>query len=121
MEYTEFGKALKKILIEKGVRVYDVAKGLGVSSAFVSSVITGKKNVPESWVDSLKKLLSLTEEESVLLSEKASQSKDVYKIDVTNCSQLAKNTVYAFQRNLSDLDEETLQQLNEILNKRGEK
>ena len=121
MEYTEFGKALKKILIEKDYRIYDIAKGLDVSSAFVSSVITGKKNVPENWVEKLTKLLDLSEQESVLLSEKASQSKDVYKIDVTNCSQLAKNTVYAFQRNLSDLDEETLQQLNEILNKRGEK
>ena len=59
MEYTEFGKALKKILIEKGVRVYNVTKRLGVSSAFVSSVITGKKNVPETWMESLKKLLNL--------------------------------------------------------------
>lgn len=121
MEYTEFGKALKKILIEKGVKIYDVAKGLNVSSAFVSSVITGKKNMPETWIEELKKILDLSEEECSLLNEKANESKDVYKIDVTNCSQLAKSTVYAFQRNLSDLDDDTLKQLHEILSKRGDK
>ena len=121
MEYSEFGKALKKILIEKEMRIYDIAKGLNVSSAFVSSVITGKKNIPEGWIDNLKNILNLSSDEYVLLREAANQSKDIYKIDASNCSQLAKNTIYAFQRNLADLDENTLKELNEILKKRGGK
>ena len=116
--YSEFGIELKKMLIERGIRIYDLAKRLNVSSAFVSSVITGKKNVPDGWVDQLKDILILTKEQYDLLLEKAEKSRDVYKIDVTRCNQLQKNTLYAFQRNLEDLDEETLKKLNEILEKK---
>ncbi len=121
MNYSEYGKELKKILIDKNYRIYDLASALSVSSAFISSIITGKKNVPEDFNEKIAKVLSLSTEEKEMLDTKAALSRDLIKIDLTMCNQTAKNTVLAFQRNLNSLDEETLEKINEILNNRGDK
>ncbi len=121
MNYTEYGKELKKILIDKNYRIYDLASALSVSSAFISSIITGKKNVPEDFNERIAKVLLLSNEEKELLDAKAALSRDLIKIDLSMCNQNAKNTVIAFQRNLNDLDDETLEKINDILNKRGDK
>ena len=42
MAYSEFGKKLRKILIDNNIRISDFARLLQVSSSFVSSVICGK-------------------------------------------------------------------------------
>ena len=44
MNYSSFGKELRKIMIDNDSRLYDLAKALGVSSSFVSSVICGNKS-----------------------------------------------------------------------------
>lgn len=43
MQYSLFGKELRKLIIDQDLKVYDLAKKLGVSSAFISSLMTGKK------------------------------------------------------------------------------
>lgn len=121
MNYSEYGKELKKILIDKNYRIYDLASALSVSSAFISSIITGKKNVPEDFNEKIAKVLSLNNDEKEMLDTKAALSKDLIKIDLSMCNQNAKNTMFAFQRNLNDLDDETLEKINEILNNRGGK
>lgn len=120
MEYTEYGKELKKILIEKNYRIYDLAKALSVSSSFISSIVTGKKNVPNDFNEKIAKILSLDSNELEKLNTKAALSKDHCKIDLSQCNHTAKNIILSFQRNLSDLDDETLEKINEILNKRGD-
>lgn len=121
MNYSEYGKELKKILIDKNYRIFDLASALSVSSAFISSIITGKKNVPEGFNEKIAKVLLLSNEEKEILDTKAALSRDLIKIDLTMCSQNAKNTALAFQRNLNGLDDETLEKINEILNNRGDK
>ena len=121
MEYTPFGKELKKLMINKDIRMYDFAKELGVSSAFVSSVLTGKKNVPYEWFSFIRDYFQLSLEELINLENLAQESKDQCKIDLTNCNDLARKTVLEFQRNLNELDDETLKQINKIIKKGGGK
>lgn len=44
---TEFGKILRIYRIDKGMRLYDMARDLKISSAMLSSIETGKKPVPD--------------------------------------------------------------------------
>lgn len=118
MEYTPFGKELKKLMIDKNVRVYDIAKELNVTSAFVSSVLTGKKNVPKEWISFIHEYFHLSLEELSKFEKLAEASKDQCKIDLTNCNELARKTVLEFQRNLNELDDESLKQINKIIKKR---
>ena len=121
MEYTLFGKEFKKLMIDKNVRMYDVAKELEVSSAFVSSVLTGKKNVPHEWFSFIHDFFHLSLEEISKLEDLAEASKDQCKIDLTNCNDLARKKVFEFQRNLSELDDESLEKITKIIKKGGGK
>ena len=44
---TEFGKALRKIRIDRQQLLKDMANKLGVSSAYLSAVENGKRRMPQ--------------------------------------------------------------------------
>lgn len=48
---TEFGKALRKLRIDNDERILDMAKKIGKSSAFVSSIEHGQKPLPDAFDD----------------------------------------------------------------------
>ena len=48
---TSIGRFLRKLRIENGEILKDMAEALGVSSAFLSAVENGKKKMPESWIE----------------------------------------------------------------------
>lgn len=59
---TEFGKILRKIRIDNQELLKDMAKKLGVSSAYLSAVETGKRKVPSDWVPKVAALYTLDRE-----------------------------------------------------------
>ena len=77
MNYSSFGKELRKIMIDNDSRLYDLAKSLGVSSSFVSSVICGNKSVPEDWIPTIVKKYNLSKEEEQSLIDKMIESKNI--------------------------------------------
>ena len=50
---TQLGKELKKLRIDIGVTLLGFSKMLGCSSAFLSAVETGKKRVPDNFLEIL--------------------------------------------------------------------
>lgn len=54
MKLTEFGKVVRKARLEANVTLLDMATTLGVSSAFLSGLETGRKKVPEEWTQKIK-------------------------------------------------------------------
>ena len=54
------GRFLRKLRIDNGEILKDMAEALGVSSAFLSAVENGKKKMPEGWIEKLKTMI-LTE------------------------------------------------------------
>lgn len=47
---TQLGKELKKLRIDLGITLMDMSKKIGVSSAFLSAVETGRKRVPDNFL-----------------------------------------------------------------------
>lgn len=47
------GKELKKLRIDLGITLMEMAKTIEVSSAFLSAVETGRKRVPDNFLDTL--------------------------------------------------------------------
>lgn len=117
MQYSLFGKELRKLIIDQDLKVYDLAKKLGVSSAFISSLMTGKKNVPENFIDQIIPILKIDNDEVLKLKKLSEMSKDVYKVDLTKSNNLARETMFTFQRNLNDLTDEDLIEIKQILEK----
>lgn len=48
---TEFGKLVRKARIEIGTSMMKMAEDLGVSAAFLSSIETGRRSVPDQWIE----------------------------------------------------------------------
>jgi transcriptional regulator with XRE-family HTH domain len=106
---TPFGIVTRKLRLDKGLRLMDMAAKLGVSSSFVSAVETGKKPIPPAYVASIIRTLGLTKAESLDLQKAADRSKTF--VDVDGLKGTQRELVAAFARKLDDLPPEFLEQI----------
>lgn len=60
---TILGDKLRGIRIKNNQILKDMADTLGVSSAFLSAVENGKKNMPTNWIDILQNAYALSDSE----------------------------------------------------------
>lgn len=55
MRITEFGRIVRKSRLYIGVSLKEMADTLGVSSAFLSGLETGRKKIPSIWTENISK------------------------------------------------------------------
>lgn len=115
MERSSFGKELKKLMIDNDECLIHLSELFEVSIPFVSAVISGKKNVPENWIDKITIHYELNLQEKNRLKDLADESKQMLKINLNNCSNAQRGLALQLQRNLNNLDEEEIKQLMDIL------
>lgn len=106
---TPFGIAIRKLRLDKGLRLLDMAEMLGFSSSFISAVETGKKPIPAGYVDSVVRVLALTPAEARELEMAADRSRAFVDVDRLKGSQRA--LVAAFARKLDDLPQDFLEEI----------
>ena len=110
---TPFGIAMRKIRLEKGLRIMDIAAKLGLTSSFISAVVSGKKPIPGSYVASVVRVLCLTQPAALNFKESADRSKTYIDVDALEGSQ--RELVAAFARKLDDLPPEFLEQIKKMV------
>lgn len=118
MEKSSFGKELRKLMIDNNESLIDLANLFEVSVPFVSSVISGKKNVPDSWIDKISTHYGLNLQKENYFRDLAEESKQMLKINLTQCTRPQRGLALQLQRNLNNLEDDEIKQLMEIL---GEK
>jgi len=106
---TPFGVAVRKLRLDRGLRLLDLAERLHLTSSFVSAVETGKKSIPAGYVESVAKAMSLTPAQALELQRAADRSKTVVDVDGLPGSQ--RELVAAFARKLDDLPPALLEQI----------
>lgn len=117
MNYTSFGKFIKIFRIKRHEYLKEMAQKLGVSSAFLSAVETGKKRIPEDWIEKIIDLyqLSGSEKDELILSfEETNQS---IKIDITDVSLVKMSVAHVFARTFEKMDDREAQVLLDFLEK----
>lgn len=112
---TDFGKFLRKIRIDRGEILKDMAEKLNVSAAYLSAVETGKRNIPEQWVDKISELYGLSEEEKNNLIGSADNSAKSVTLSFDNMSDFHKETAILFAREFENVDTETLDKIKKLL------
>ncbi len=60
MKLTELGKFLRKLRIDNGELLKDMAIKLNVTPSFLSMVETGRRGVPKKWEKKIEKSYSLS-------------------------------------------------------------
>lgn len=118
MAYTEFGEYFRILRIKHHEVLADAKEFLGVSTAFISSVECGKKNVPDDWVGKIAIHYDLSDKEIGELERAIAKSKKTLKIDLSAASILKKSVALQFQRSFQDADDETMRKIQELLEER---
>ena len=117
---TSIGMFLRKLRIDKGEILKNMADTLGVSSAFLSAVENGKKKFPEAWHQKLADKYELSPEQKDELQQAIIESKDVIELNLQRATAGNRQLAISFARQFDSLDEKTSRQIFDILNKHKE-
>lgn len=112
------GKFLRKIRIDNGELLADMAEKLGVSSAFLSQVENGGKKPPKDWEGIFLSKYSLTCEQEREFRDCIFDAVNSRSIDLTNYVDNDKDIMLSFARKLNTMDDEQKVKIMKIINKK---
>lgn len=113
---TRFGRFCRKLRIDNGKLLFDMAQQLGVSSAFLSKVENGKAKPQADWLDIIATEYSLDEDS---IDELANSIKEAREKQVINISELSgddKDMMLAFARKLDTMPKSDKEKIRKLLN-----
>ena len=119
---TEYGKVLRKIRIDKGEILGDMAENLSISSAYLSSIETGVRKVPEDLTNQISKKYKLNQ--STISKLKKAELANMKEIKVSFSSQTTtrrKEAALLFARTFNNLNDIDFERIREILTKMEDK
>jgi len=114
---TLFGKFCRKLRIEQGELLKEMADKLGVSASYLSAVEVGKRNVPNDWLDRLSSIYSLNASEQAELLRSIRESQSSIKFELNKMNKSDRDLVMAFAREFKGLGDEDRKKLQNIFNK----
>lgn len=112
---TAFGKFCRVLRIEHNELLKDMADRLGVTSAYLSAVEVGKRNIPADWVSEISIAYELSEDRKIQLQDAIDQSVMQVKIDLQRCNEQQKQVAVMFARKLDNLSNDELSNLFKII------
>lgn len=112
-----FGKFCRKLRIDNDELLYDMAKKLGVSSAFLSKVENGKKKPPKDWEDLLIQKYDLNEMQIRELKKGIFEAQNYDSIDISGMSDNDRMMMLSFARKFNQLDK---RKIKDLLRKDGD-
>lgn len=108
---TQFGKFCRKLRIDNGELLKNMADRLEVTSSYLSAVENGKRNIPQEWSERISILYSLSGEQIQELEEAIALSQSEIIIKTDNYSDNEKKFLAAFAREFSSLEEEQIEKI----------
>ena len=108
-----FGRFCRKLRIDHGELLFDMASKLGVSSAFLSKVENGKKKPPTEWLDALKEIYNLKASQADELEQCVFEAQNYDSIDISNFEDEDKLMMLSFARKFNRIDKEKIKKLLE--------
>ena len=113
---TNFGKFCRKLRIDNGELLYDMAQRLHVSSAFLSKVENGRSKPPAEWKTEIASLYVLTQEQLKELNESIDEARSKTVIDISALKPDDKDMMFAFARKLDSMNEADKDKWKRMLN-----
>jgi transcriptional regulator with XRE-family HTH domain len=102
---TELGKFLRHLRINLNELLGEMAEKLEVSPSMLSSVETGRKNMPVNWNEKIPKLYNLNSDETKKFKELAIISANKISMDLKNTKIPHKDLAFQFARKFHTLDD----------------
>ena len=105
-EYTKFGEELKILRTRRHQSIQDMADALGVSKGFLSKVESGKKAIPENWIDIITDYYHLKPYPRQILEEAAALSKTRIQIILREVPNYKRILAIKFEKYFDQIDED---------------
>ena len=118
MAITKFGEYTRDLRIDRGENLKEMAENLGVSSAFLSAVENGKKQVPKTWYEKISSIYELALKEKEKLRNAIEESKNMLVLNLQNVTQANKEFALVFARSFEELTDEERKKIQGILTKK---
>ena len=115
---TILGDFLRKLRLSNKEILKDMAKNLGVSSAFLSAVENGKKKMPTAWEAKLQEIYNLTSAQMTELKDAVMESSDIVELNLKGSSAQNKELAISFARQFDTMDEQTSKAILEFLKRK---
>ncbi len=113
---TPFGKLVRKLRIDRSLLLKEMANGVGMSSAWLSGVETGRKPIPAGLVEKVANFFDLDKSGRAELAEAAENSRRDQSIK--NVAVDRRDVAAALARRFNELDEGDLAKIRELLTKK---
>ena len=110
---TPFGIAVRKLRLDKGMRLLDLAQSMERSAAFISAIETGRKPIPDGYVVRVARAMDLTPPEIRILRRAADQARKEVRVDKMPAEQ--RELVAAFARRLDDIPADIMRALKKVV------
>lgn len=117
---TELGRALRKMRIDVGETLGDMAEKLDITSSYLSAIEKGKRPAPDGLVERISVLYGLGAEASDRLSAAADKTIQNIKVNLEGATDQKRDVALCFARSFDDLDDETAKSVLELLRKKRE-
>lgn len=115
---TPLGKALRKLRIERGWLLKEMADGAGVTPSFLSGVETGRKSVPSDLIKRINRWAGLAPDVVRDLERQAELSRKEFKVGMPKVSNSADLQAAALLARFGELPPEDREHIRDILLRR---
>lgn len=120
MAMTGLGKELRKLRIDLGATLAGMANTLGISSAYLSSIETGKKPAPTDFVDQLAKHYAAVQQQRHEFEVLVNQARQEVVLRLGEASTEEYELATALARRFSTMSQEQRDALQRLLHKGDE-
>ena len=116
---TNLGKFLRKLRIDNGEILKDMADKLNVTASFLSAVENGKKRMPSEWNQRICELYELDADQTEAFSVAIAETEEKIELNFVGVSSCNRELAISFARKFSDFDEDEIIAIRNIMKKRG--
>ena len=108
---TAFGKVCRKMRIDSGELLSDMAEKLGVSAAFLSKVENGRRKPPKEWEEKIIGMYHLQGEKKSEFEDCFFRTLNADSIDIKSFNDADRDLMLSFARKFSSLDKNALKKI----------
>lgn len=112
---SKFGVCIRSIREQEKDSLRQMAIKLGVSAAFLSAMEVGRKTIPIEYVEKIKKIYNLSDEQQIQLENSIYETNKRVPIELAAMNEAQKDISLMFARKIKTADEKLLNKLKEAL------
>ena len=112
---SKFGLYIRKIREKENDSLRQMAIKLGISATFLSAMEVGRKQIPLEYVEKIKGIYDLTEEQVMELEDSIYETNERLPIELALMNDAQKDVSLMFARRIKTADENLLRKLKDAL------